>query len=112
MRVGWLLSVLILAMLIGKEASANPSAAWFDCLHSNAKRLAGGKKPSEADAKAAIPRCRGEEDAVRNFIEQAKSASGGVASTDPYSRISTDDLIAEFRRRFIWEIYHPLPPKH
>jgi hypothetical protein len=111
MRVGWFFPVLILAMLIGKEASANPGAAWSECLHSNAKQLAGGKRPSEADAKAAILNCRGEEDAVRDFFEQAKSASGGLATTDPYSRIPADDLIAEFRRRFIWEINYPLSPK-
>jgi hypothetical protein len=125
MRVGWLFIVLILAMLVGKEVAwaqpsrrddrktdlTNPGAAWFDCLHSNAKRVAGRRKPSEADAQAAIPKCKAEEDAVRNLFEQAKSKSAGAASRDPYARISSDDMIAEFRRRFIWEINHPLSPK-
>jgi hypothetical protein len=126
MRRGWVLSVLILAMPISNQESARakqgsqdaPAAgpaklgeAWFDCLHSTAKQLAGRKKPTEADAMAAVPKCKAEEDAIRDFFERGKSALGGAASTDPYARIPTDDLIAEFRRRFIWEINYPISPK-
>ncbi|MBM6594764.1 hypothetical protein ILT42_12215 [Microvirga sp. BT291] len=84
--------------------------AWFNCLNTNAKLLAGGKKPAQADAEAATLNCMTEENEVRKLLDQIKSDPRHNASSDPYGRIPTSMMIAEFRRRFIWEITYPLNP--
>ncbi len=82
-------------------------AAWFDCLHTNAKQIAGNAKPTKADAEAAVPRCSTEENAFREFSDWIKNDPRSNASSDPDDKIPIDVGIAELRKAFVWEIYSP-----
>lgn len=88
---------------LSKEIDAR-GAALADCLWKNARRLADGKIPTQAEADAAISICAPEEEAAKKSLLKVPGLRNGVIPDGPYAGIGVDLIVLCNREHIVWKL--------